>query len=112
MRKIFIISFLLITSSAFSQSSFTWPEGKQMAISLSFDDARESQVLIGTDLLNQFEVKATFYVVPSSVKKQLDGWKNAVKSGHEIGNHTLTHPCTGNFSWSRKNALEDYSKRV
>jgi peptidoglycan/xylan/chitin deacetylase (PgdA/CDA1 family) len=48
-------------------------------------------------------------VVPSAVKKQLTGWKNAVKSGHEIGNHSLTHPCTGNFSWSRKNALEDYS---
>ncbi len=30
-------------------------------------------------------------------------------SGHEIGNHTLTHPCTGNFSWARKKALEEYS---
>jgi peptidoglycan/xylan/chitin deacetylase (PgdA/CDA1 family) len=80
-----------------------------MAISLSFDDARESQVLIGTNLFNQFGVKATFYVVPSSVKKQLAGWKDAVKSGHEIGNHSLTHPCTGNFGWSRKNALEDLS---
>ena len=80
-----------------------------MAISLSFDDARESQVLIGTKLLDQYGVKATFYVVPSAVKRQLTGWRNAVTSGHEIGNHSLTHPCPGNFSWSRKNALEDYS---
>lgn len=109
MKKILLVIFLLFTTSTFAQSSFAWPDGKQMAISLSFDDARESQVLIGTNLLNQYDVKATFYVVPSSVKKQLDGWKNAVKNGHEIGNHTLTHPCTGNFSWSRKNALEDYS---
>jgi len=101
--------FFLFVAIASAQSSFTWPEGKQMAISLSFDDARESQVLIGTKLLDQYNVKATFYVVPSSVKKQLSGWKNAVKSGHEIGNHSLTHPCTGNFAWSRKNALEDFT---
>lgn len=108
MKNTLLILLLLITCKTYSQNTF-WPEGKQMAISLSFDDARESQVLLGTELLNQFGVKATFYVVPSSVKKQLEGWKKAVASGHEIGNHTLTHPCTGNFSWSRKNALEDYS---
>ncbi len=109
MKKLFTILLLFIVIATYSQPPFAWPEGKQVAISLSFDDARESQVLIGTKVLDQFDVKATFYVVPSSVKKQLSGWKNAVQSGHEIGNHTLTHPCTGNFNWSRKNALEDYS---
>jgi peptidoglycan-N-acetylglucosamine deacetylase len=109
--KTLIILLLIITSalSANAQQSFTWPEGRQMAISLSFDDARESQVLIGTSLFDQYGVKATFYVLPSSVKKQLAAWRNAVKNGHEIGNHSLTHPCTGNFNWSRKNALEDYT---
>lgn len=86
---------------------FSWPEGKQAAISLSFDDARESQVTAGTNVLDQYGVKATFFVVPSAVERQLEGWKKAVANGHEIGNHTLTHPCTGNFSWSRQNALED-----
>jgi peptidoglycan/xylan/chitin deacetylase (PgdA/CDA1 family) len=63
----------------------------------------------GTALLDRYGVKATFFVVPSGVEQRLDGWKRAVASGHEIGNHTMTHPCTGNFSWSRKNALENYS---
>jgi peptidoglycan/xylan/chitin deacetylase (PgdA/CDA1 family) len=90
-------------------ASFSWPEGKRMAISLSFDDARESQVLVGTKLLDQYNIKATFYVNPAGVEKQLEGWRNAVANGHEIGNHTLTHPCTGNFSWSRDNALEDHT---
>jgi len=112
MKQLFL--YILIFSVAFAQAqpSFKWPEGKQAAISLSFDDARESQVLIGTNLLDQFGVKATFYVVPSSVKNQLAGWKNAVKNGHEIGNHSLTHPCTGNFGWSRKNALEDKTLEI
>jgi hypothetical protein len=26
-----------------------------------------------------------------------------------MGNHTLSHPCTGNFPWSRAHALEDYT---
>jgi peptidoglycan/xylan/chitin deacetylase (PgdA/CDA1 family) len=90
-------------------SSFTWPQGKQAALSLSFDDARMSQVDSGTALLNQFGIKVTFFVVPSNVEERIDGWRQAVASGHEIGNHTLTHPCTGNFSWSRNNALEDYN---
>lgn len=110
MKKLFFILFAISTSAAsYAQQTFAWPAGKQMAISLSFDDARESQVLIGTPVLNQYGVKATFYVVPSAVKNQLAGWKEAVASGHEIGNHSLTHPCQGNFRWSRKNALEDYT---
>lgn len=37
------------------------------------------------------------------------GGKKAVASGHEIGNHSSKHPCTGNFAWSRANALENYT---
>ncbi len=88
---------------------FSWQGGKKAAVSLSFDDARESQVTAGTSLLDTYGIKATFFVVPASVEKQLEGWKKAVANGHEIGNHTLSHPCTGNFDWSRKNALEDYT---
>lgn len=88
---------------------FSWQGGKKAAVSLSFDDARESQVTAGTSLLDMYGIKATFFVVPASVEKQLEGWKKAVANGHEIGNHTLSHPCTGNFDWSRKNALEDYT---
>jgi len=88
---------------------FSWPQGKRAAVSLTFDDARESQVIVGTQVLDQYGIKATFFVVPSSVQKQLEGWKKAVASGHEIGNHTLTHPCTHNFSWSRQNGLEEYT---
>ena len=89
--------------------AFTWPNGKRVAVSLSFDDARASQVEGGTALLDRYGVKATFYVVPSAVEKKLEGWKKAAASGHEIGNHSLNHPCSGNFVWSRGKALEDYT---
>ena len=92
-----------------TDTTFEWPDGKQAVISLTFDDARLSQVDTGTALLDQYGIKATFFVVPSTMELRLDGWKKAVANGHEIGNHTMHHPCSANFLWSRKNALENYS---
>jgi hypothetical protein len=89
--------------------SFKWPEGKKMALSLTFDDARLSQVDKGIPLLDKYGVKATFYLSPENMKRRMDGWKKAVIDGHDIGNHSILHPCSGNFAWSRKNALEDYT---
>ncbi|MFC4874737.1 polysaccharide deacetylase family protein [Negadavirga shengliensis] len=48
---------------------FPWPDGKRMAISLSFDDARASNPTLGVPLLNEYDVKATFFIVPSNVEK-------------------------------------------
>jgi peptidoglycan/xylan/chitin deacetylase (PgdA/CDA1 family) len=89
-------------------SQFHWPDGKRAAVSLSFDDSRWSQIDIGLAVLQKEGVKATFYVQAPRVQQRLQGWKTAVADGHEIGNHTVTHPCTGNYPFSRKNALEDY----
>ena len=105
--SIFLSGEILFAQQA--ESTFAWPEGKQIAISLSFDDARASQVDAGTALLDQYGVKGTFYVVPNSVKQRLEGWKKAVANGHEIGNHSFNHPCTGNFPWSRQKAIENYT---
>jgi len=89
--------------------SFSWPEGRRGAVSLTFDDARESQVDVGIPLLDRLGVRATFYVQPAGARRRLAGWRAASARGHEIGNHTATHPCTGNFAFSRGNALEDYT---
>jgi peptidoglycan/xylan/chitin deacetylase (PgdA/CDA1 family) len=90
-------------------NAFRWPDGKRVAVSFSFDDARASQVDTGIPLLDKYGVKATFFVNPPNLKKRLDGWKKAAASGQEIGNHTNSHPCTVNYPFSSKNALEDYS---
>jgi len=116
MKKInFRIALLMIGASialkspAQTKTSIKWPEGKRVAVSLTFDDGRLSQVDKGIALLDQYNVKATFYLMPSSLKERLEGWKKAAASGHEIGNHSLNHPCSGNFEWSRHKALENYS---
>jgi len=91
------------------QEPFAWPEGKRAAVSLSFDDARLSQIDRAMPILDARGVKATFYVSPGALGERLDGWQAAVTNGHEIANHTMTHPCSGNFIWSRQRALEDYT---
>lgn len=92
-------------------NTFHWPHGHRAAVSLSFDDARLSQIDTGLPLLKRLGVKVTFFVQPGGVKQRLAGWKEAVAEGHEIGNHTITHPCTGNYDFSRNNALENYDLR-
>jgi len=80
-----------------------------MALRRSFDDGRESQVTQGLPVFARYGAKVTLFVVPSAVERRLDGWKQAVAAGHEIGNHSLTHSCSGNFPFSRQKALEEHS---
>ena len=91
------------------QEDFRWPEGKRAAISLTFDDARHSQVTQGLPILDEYGTKATFYVSIRNLEEQLDAWKRAAVNGHEIGNHTLAHPCSGNFPFIGDRALENYT---
>jgi len=86
-----------------------WPQNKRAALSISFDDSRVSQLENGIPILDEYGIKSTFYVMPRVVENYRDAWKAAAANGHEIGNHTVTHPCSGNFSFSRNKALEDYT---
>ena len=88
------IILLVISNTGLAQSeTFSWPQGKKMALSLSFDDARTVQLTTAIPLLDEYGVKATFFLVSSSIEQNLQGWKDAVKEGHEMGNHTFNHPC-------------------
>jgi peptidoglycan/xylan/chitin deacetylase (PgdA/CDA1 family) len=80
-----------------------------MALSLLFDDARFFQIDTGIPLLDKYGVKATFYISPGTMLLKANEWKNAVTNGHEVGNHSVFHPCTGNFNWSKDKALENYT---
>ena len=107
-----LASFALLAldaSSGAQPASIAWPNHARMALSLSFDDGRESQVRNGLPVFARHQVKVTLFVVPSAIEHHLDGWKRAVAAGHEIGNHSLAHSCSGNFPFSRQKALEDHS---
>ena len=90
---------------------FTWPEGKRCALSLTFDDARPSQLDNAIPVFERHGVLATFYVSLDPLRTRADAWRRAAVAGHEIGNHTRTHPCSGNFGFvaAHGNALETYT---
>ena len=89
--------------------SFVWKNGALAAVSFTFDDARISQIDLGLALFAESGILGTFYVSPQLLMKRLSGWRMALRSGHEIGCHTLNHPCSGNFPFSKDKALENYS---
>jgi len=108
-HPIFCLAQSYQSDSVKNSSGFKWPPGIKMAISLTFDDARLSQTDYGIPLLDKYGVKATFYISEDNLLRRTDSWKTAVLNGHEAGNHSVLHPCSGNFLWSRNKALENYT---
>jgi len=92
-----------------AQDRFAWPGGARVAVSLSFDDARPSQLDQAVPVLARRQTRATFYVTPDRVKDRLADWRAAAAAGHELGNHSLRHSCSGNFIWGARNVLENYT---
>ena len=66
---------------------------ENMEIAITFDDGphpKETAKIL--DVLKKYDAKATFFVVGKHVKWYPDSVIRASKEGHEIGNHTYTHP--------------------
>ena len=60
-------------------------------MSLTFDDARLTQVDCGLPILDRFDVKATFFMVGEKMMLYPDIVKEVVKGGHSIGYHSYNH---------------------
>ncbi|MEI7634455.1 MAG: glycosyltransferase [bacterium] len=69
---------------------------------LSFDDGPDQiytpQIL---DILDQEEVRATFFIIGINAQKNLEIVRRMFDEGHEIGNHTFTHPDLSKVSSQR-----------
>ncbi|MFI5213840.1 MAG: polysaccharide deacetylase family protein [Gemmatimonadales bacterium] len=62
-------------------------------LALTFDDGPDDRWTdLILDTLNALGVKATFFVVGQNVEKYPDAVRRMVAEGHEVGNHTFTHP--------------------
>lgn len=79
-----------------AEEVFGWPDGQKMAISLSYDDALDSQLDVAIPALDEHELVASFYLTLASpvVRDRLSEWRAAAMKGHELGNHTIYHPCS------------------
>jgi peptidoglycan/xylan/chitin deacetylase (PgdA/CDA1 family) len=84
-------------SDADVSGHFPWPGGAKAAISLQYDDALDSHLDHAIPALNRHGLKASFYLILSSatLERRMPDWRAAAAQGHELGNHTLFHSCSG-----------------
>ncbi|WP_276485683.1 polysaccharide deacetylase family protein [Paraflavitalea pollutisoli] len=79
-----------------AQAPSPW-KNKQCAVVLSYDDALNIHLDQVIPTLDSAGLKGTFYLIGSSAAftKRIPEWRKAAANGHELGNHTLFHPCYG-----------------
>ncbi|MEO7312268.1 MAG: polysaccharide deacetylase family protein [Chitinophagaceae bacterium] len=98
MKKTFasLIFCSLIFPIAIAQNKLPW-NGKKAAVVLTYDDAINEHLDNAVPILDSLALKATFYITgfSASMQARLNDWKKLAVTGHELGNHTLFHPCTG-----------------
>ncbi len=62
-------------------------------VALTFDDGPNPEITpLVLDILYENQVPATFFVCGKSIDGNEDLLKDIVENGHELGNHTNTHP--------------------
>ena len=86
-------------AQAADHPAFAWPDGRKAAVSLAYDDALDSQLDIAIPQLDRYGFKGSFYLQLSRepVHARMDEWRAAAARGHELGNHTLFHQCSGSM---------------
>ena len=92
----FVLNFYSLfacASSLIDTDIYRKKENEQMKIALTFDDGPHPrytpQIL---DILDEFGIKATFFVIGINAANYSETVAEVIKRGHEIGNHTYTHP--------------------
>lgn len=90
-------TFALTGPARAADTAFAWPGGARAAVSLAYDDALDSQLDNAIPALDRHGIKGTFYLQLSSppVAARMQDWRAAAASGHELGNHSLFHQCSG-----------------
>ncbi len=77
------------SGSATNLKVLNWA-GFKGAVSYTFDDANSSQIAHFSEL-NALGVPMTFYLQTGKTDASNAVWKQALASGHELGNHTKSH---------------------
>ena len=96
MKKLLSAVFLMATSFILiAQSADKIWNNKKCAVVLTYDDAIFQHLDNALPVLDSLQLKATFYLTANTAKSRINDWKKVAANMHELGNHTLFHPCVG-----------------
>ena len=62
-------------------------------VSLTYDDGLDSQLDRVVPALDARGLLGTFYVTWENIEARAAEWRAIASRGHELANHTMTHPC-------------------
>jgi peptidoglycan/xylan/chitin deacetylase (PgdA/CDA1 family) len=79
------------SSSVFAPSIWRGPRARP-ALALTFDDGPSESTPALLDLLDRHQVPATFFQCGANVERLPEIARAEREAGHEIGNHTYSHP--------------------
>lgn len=86
----------------------TTPTTKK-TVYLTFDDGPSTNTDKILDILKQYNIKATFFVIGKSNKYSKNMYKRIIDEGHSIGNHTYSHQYETIYA-TEKNFMEDFKR--
>jgi len=66
-------------------------ETNDKVVALTFDDGPTKNTDAILSLLDDYQVKATFFLIGKDIEEQPGEAKKIAKAGHQIGNHTYSH---------------------
>lgn len=100
LKRIFpvlLMGFVFISNSV-AQDNKPW-YGKDCAVVLTYDDGLNVDLNNVIPALDSVGLKGTFYISDYfyGLNAQINKWRAAAAEGHELGNHTIWHPCDGSL---------------
>jgi len=99
---LFVVAALLVSTAALWNISKSrtfqffgeiYPRIKtsEKVVALTFDDGPTEMTGEVLPILNELNVKATFFAIGAELEKNMSQGERIVAAGHELGNHTYSH---------------------
>ena len=82
---------------------------RRRSVALTFDDGPSEGTLTILRVLEEYGVPATFFQCGANIRRLPDIARLVVSKGHEIGNHTETHP---NFCFQSSRFIDEEFRRA
>ncbi|MEE3805868.1 polysaccharide deacetylase family protein [Lysinibacillus fusiformis] len=105
-RKLITIGIVLLLMCAFAFSAYklmnarnyqlfgnitSHVDTQEKVVALTFDDGPTDKTDAILALLEDYQVKATFFLIGQDIEKHPEEAKKIAVAGHQIGNHTYSH---------------------
>lgn len=98
-----------VVSVAANDESNRAQDGETHKVYLTFDDGPSSNTAEILDLLAQYDVKATFFVVGKTDEESVAMYKRIVEEGHTLGMHSYSHKYSVIYD-SLENFTDDFTQ--